>query len=302
MQNSGKLKRYFNEYIHTELLVFERHRKKLLFFMFLGGVLLGAVSFFVFTLDIFALSVFMFIPWGMLFYFYKFQVQVFTDGFKPIVVKLLLKHMNSRLNYYHKEYISKDTFLRSSIFPMNPDMYRGEDYIMGKIGEIFFELCELQIYHNSNLKGKLQKWFDGIFLHVNFNTSFKGRILMIPKSDRQSFFSVMKSYTKYGGHELIDTGNPEFDQEFIVYIDKGVNYSEMITPELITTVYDYYKKNGKKVYASFYNSHFYMAIKEPKNLLEARMFRSNLNFELIAEYYQELNKFTQLVSDFDYQH
>ena len=302
MQDSGKLKRHFNNHIHSELLVFEQLRKRLLFFMFVGVSALTLASFVVFNLDVFALSVFMVIPWGMLCYFYKHQVHVFTDGFKPIIVKLLLEFMNSKLNYYHKEYISKDTFLRSGIFPMNPDLYRGEDYIMGKIGEIFFEMCELQIYHNSNIKAKLKKWFDGIFLHVNFNASFQGRILMIPRTERQSFFSVMKGYTKYGGHELMDTGNPEFDEDFLVYMDKGINYKEMITPELIGIVHDYYKRNGNKVYASFYNSHFYLAIKEPKNLLEARMFRSNLNFDLIAEYYQELSKFTQLVSDFDFQH
>ena len=173
---------------------------------------------------------------------------------------------------------------------------------MGKIGEIFFEMCELELYHTSKIKGKLEKWFEGIFFHANFNTNFKGRIVMIPRDDWQLFIPVMKEYTKYGGYELTDTGHPEFDKEFLVYLDRDVNYKEILTPELIEVVNQYHLRSGKKVYASFYNSHFYMAINEPQNLLEASVWHSNLNFELIAAYYQELTMFTGIVKDFDITH
>jgi hypothetical protein len=302
MQDTRKFRRYYNDKMHAELLVFEIKRKKLIFQMFLGILIMVLLTFFVLQLDMFALSIFMFVPWGLLFRFYQYQANVFTSGFKPIVVSSLLKFMDSNLTYYHKDYISKDTFLRSGIFPVNPDLYYGEDYIMGKIGELFFEMCELEFHHTSSIKGKLEKLFDGIFFHVNFNTAFKGRLVIIPRGDWQDFIPVMKGFTKYGGSELTDTGNPEFDKDFLVYMDRGIHYKDMLTPELIAMIHDYHKRSGKKVYASFYNSHFYMAINERQNLLDASVLHSNLNFELIAAYYEELSMFTKIVKDFDITH
>lgn len=298
----GKFRRYYNDHMHRALIGFERKRKQLLFFMFVGCVVMLVASVFVLTLDLFVLSVVIIIPWLLLLRLYQYQANQFTAGFKPIVVQSILEYMDVNLTYYHKDFISKDTFVRSGIFPQTPELYYGEDYIMGKIGEIFFEMCELQLYHTSHLKGKLEEWFSGIFFHANFNTPFKGRIIMVPRVDWQLFIPVMKNFTKYGGYELKDTGNEVFDREFLVYIDREVHYKDILTPELIQAINEYHLKSGKKVYASFYNSHFYMAIDQPENLLEASVWHANLNFELIAAYYKELLFFTEMVRDFDITH
>jgi len=302
LKRKGAFRRYYNDHMHSKLLVFDRKRKRMLAIMLVGIVLLIVLSVYIISFEVFALSVFLLIPWGLLFQFYLYWVRSFKAKFKPLVVKSILTFIDSNLKYYHSDYISKDTFLRSKIFPMNPDIYKGEDYIMGKIGEIFFEMCELELYHTSEVKAKLEKWFEGVFFHANFNSKFKGRIVIIPRDEWQKFIPVMKDFTKYGGYELEDTKNTTFDEEFLVYIDRDVNYKEILTPELIAAVNSYQERSGKKVYASFYNSHFYMAIKEPYELLEPSIFQSNLDFELIAGYYRELSLFTKIVNDFDVTH
>lgn len=302
MQDTGKFRRYYNDYLHGKLMGFELERRKLLFLMFLGLVLLAVATIFVLLLEMFALSIFVLIPWVLVLRYYQYRAKLFEAGFKPIVISALLEFMEHNLTYHHKDYISKDTFLRSGIFPINPDLYYGEDYIMGKIGEVFFEMSELEIYHPSDIKGKLEKWFKGVFFHANFHTDFKGRMVLIPRPDWQKFIPVIKDFTKYGGFELKNSGDAEFDKEFLIYVDKGVHYKEILTPELIHIVNEYHLRSGKKVYASFHNSHFYMGINEPKNLLQASLWHSNLNFELIAAYYQELTVFTDIVKDFDIMH
>lgn len=302
MYNEGKFRRYYNDHLHGKLMVFELQRRKLLLLMFLGLIIISVATVFVLLLEMFALSIFVLIPWVLLVRYYQYRAKLFEAGFKPIVVSSLLDFMDYNLTYHHKDYVSKDTFLRSGIFPINPDLYYGEDYIMGKIGEIFFEMSELEVHHPSDLKGKLEKWFEGIFFHANFHTDFKGRIVLIPRPDWQKFIPVMKDFTKFGGFELTDTGHPEFDKEFLIYVDRHVHYKDILTPELIKVLNEYHLRSGKKVYASFYNSHFYMAINEPQNLLEASLWHSNLNFELIAAYYQELSLFTDIVNDFDITH
>lgn len=302
MQNPAAFRRYYNDHLHRKLLIFEKKRKRLLLFLFLGIIMLAILSFYVISLNIFAFKIGLFIPWFILIRVYQFWAEEFRAKFKPLIVSSLLEYIDPKLKYYHDEYIAKDTFLRSKIFPINPEIYRGEDYIMGKIGEIFFEMCELEIYHPSLVKSKLERWFEGIFFHANFNTHFEGRIVMIPKGEWQRFIPVMKEFTKYGGYELKSTGNPTFDDEFLVYLDQDANYREILTPELLETVHSYHDKSGKQVFASFYNSHLYLAIQEPYQLLEGHLFHSNLNFDMIENYYQELLLFTKIVEDFDITH
>ncbi|MGH1337546.1 MAG: DUF3137 domain-containing protein [Aureispira sp.] len=301
-EDIGKFRRFYNDHLYRRLVVFEKKRVQLLFFMGLGVVLLLLFTVFILQLGMFALSVFLAVPWFLLVRFYRHRSDIFKAGYKPIVMKGLLEFMEGNLTYYHQEYISKDTFKRSRIFPYKAESYQGEDYIMGKIGEIFFELCELEIRSSSNVRRKLDRWFSGIFFHANFNTKFEGRIVMIPRSDWQKFIATMKDYVRHGGYELTNTGNADFDEEFIVYLDRNVHYKEILTPELLDAILLYRVKSGKKVYASFYNSHFYMAIDEPDNLLSASLLHSNNSFEQIANYYRELRLFTQIVRDFDVMH
>lgn len=301
-EDIGKFRRFYNDHLYRRLVIFEKKRIKLLFSMTIGGVLLLLLTVFILRLEMFALSIFLVVPWFLLVHFYRHQSEIFRAEYKPIVMKGLLEFIEGNLTYYHQEYISKDTFERSRIFPYKADDYQGEDYIMGKIGEIFFELCELEIRHNSKVRKRLDCWFSGIFFHANFNTKFEGRIVMIPRNDWQKFIATMKDYVRHGGYELMNTGNKDFDEAFIVYLDRNIHYKEILTPELLAAILQYRVKTDKKVYASFFNSHFYMAIDEPDNLLNASLLYSNNSFERIVNYYRELRLFTQIVRDFDRMH
>lgn len=302
MEDIGKFRRFYNDHLHRQLLGFEKQRIRLLLLLGLGVLLLIVFSIWILSFDLFALSVFLVVPWFLLFRFFRYRAAIFRSGYKPIVMNGLLKYMDNELTYYPREYISKDTFERSHIFPNTIRKYKGEDYIMGKIGEIFFELCELEIFHVNPVRARMERWFGGIFFHANFNTAFNGRIVMLPRNRRQDFLATIKYYTRYGGYELTQTGDQRFDEAFLVYLDRDAPYKDILTPELIGAINRYHLNSGKQVYASFYNSHFYMAIDEPQNLLQASVWHSNLSFERIVAYYQELLLFTQIVRDFDVMH
>lgn len=299
MQDIPAFRKYYNDYLHTELLNFERRRKRLVWLILILCSLLGILSGMVISLGVVALSFFLAIPWYVLIQFLRGKIFTFRDEFKPMVVNAILKFIDPTLKYYHKDFIPEDTFNRARIFPIRPEIYKGEDYIMGKIGEVFFELCELEIYHTANLEGKLVRWFEGIFFHANFHNKFQGRILLVPRPEWQHFIPLLKQFAKYGGGEIKGLGDETFQKEFIVYAEKNVPYKEVLSPTLLKTINAYHLKSKKQVYVSFVDSHFYIAIAEPYELLEAHIFFSNLDFELICMFYQELYMFTRLVEDFD---
>lgn len=302
MQDIPAFRRFFNDHLHSKLIKFERKRFLLLLQMGLGILFLGIATLWVLYVELAALVLFLPIPYWLFYEYIRRQIKLFKRGFKPLVVEAILRFIDPRLKYYSEEYIAFDTFNRSSIFPVEPDIYRGEDYITGKIGEVTFEMCELHIAHPSLIRGRLQKLFEGVFFHAKFNFSSKGRIVIIPRKRWQRFIKTMKNITRYGGYEIKKTGNAVFDDEFLVYADPNVHYKEVLTPNLLETINNYHLQSRKEVYASFIDSHFFMAIAEPYQLLDAHIFTSNVNFELITAYYEELYVFTSLVEDFDVMH
>lgn len=302
MEDLKAFRRYYNNHLHSKLVAFESRRWLLLIMISLGTIALIVITVLVISIGMAALLLFLPIPYWFFYQLMKRQIRNYKKTFKPLVVQAILNFIDSRLKYYPEQYVPYDTFNRSNIFPVEPSVYLGEDYIIGKIGEVSFEMCELHIQHPSYIKARLEKLFEGVFFHAKFNYNSKGRIVIIPRQRWQRFIKTMKNITRYGGYEIKETGNPVFDKEFLVYADPKVNYKEVLTMGLLNTINNYHIESKKEIYASFVDSHFYMAIAEPYQLLDAHLFTSNLDFELIAAYYQELYIFTKLVEDFDIMH
>ncbi len=292
-------RRYYNDHLHGRLVQYERKRYRLLMVVLSLAALLAVISVLVVSLGVFVLSFFLLIPWYAWLVYYRRRVKEFREDFKPAIVSEILEFIDPTLRYYPHDGIPKDTFLRAGIFPIDPSYYVGEDYIMGNIGDVFFELCELHVKHPSVLRGKMVKWFEGIFFHANFHNNFQGHIVMIPRAEWQSFIPMIKGFTKYGGGELKGLGDASFQEEFAVYAQKGAQYRDLLTPALLRTINDYHLQSQKKVYVAFVDTHFFIAIDEPYELLEAHIFVSNLDFQTMAHFYEELLLFTRIVEDFN---
>jgi hypothetical protein len=302
MNDLSQFRQYYNQHLHADLVNFDRRRRRLvLLILFSLGFGIG-LTIYVLVLGIVALIFFLIIPWFSIWWLIRQQVKHFKEDYKPMVVQSILRFIDPRYRYYHKEYISLDTFVRSGIFPFVPKFYHGEDYITGKIGEVFFEMCELKVSHVMGFKQKLEHIFGGVFFHANFNTPFKGRIVILPREGWQTFVATMKDFSRYGGYEVKGIGSEAFQEDFIVYTDQDVVYKQVLNEHLIATIYNYYSKSKKKVYVSFVNSHFFFGIEEPRQVLEAHIFSANIDFKLLRSFYEELVLFTRLVTDFDLEH
>jgi hypothetical protein len=53
------------------------------------------------------------------------------------------------------------------------------------------------------------------------------------------------------------------------------------------------------LYISFIKNEIYIAITEPDDILEPYVFRSNVSFELIYEFYEEIDLLMSMLEDFD---
>ena len=97
----------------------------------------------------------------------------------------------------------------------------------------------------------------------------------------------------------VDNLHEEFDEYFIVYGTPDADFRKRLSTIMQYVVLDFRLKTGKGVYISFIRNEIYIAITEPKNILEPYIFRSNVDFELIREFYEEIEILMNILESFD---
>jgi hypothetical protein len=220
--------------------------------------------------------------------------------------KIFRKRMGERLKaslqYNFNQKISKSTFMESGIFNINPDVYKGEDYIKGYIGTATFEMSELHVQRFSPVRSILENIFQGIFFKANFYYDASGGLVVfIPKEERQELSETIRGITSQGGSQ-ISVDSPEFDELFVAYASADVDADSLLSKEALASILDYKKRSGKKIYVSFIDGYVYIAITETKDILEPKILKSNADYKLIREFFEDLLLIISIVEDFDLNH
>lgn len=251
---------------------------------------------------------FLVMPFGFYISYLLYRIQQFRLKFKPNVVNLILDFVDDSVNYGTLKYegkkkIEKSVFLASQIFKTPAPEYQGEDYISGKIGELDFELSELSVREYSKVRSRLNYVFRGIFLHAAFNREMEGDILILPRKFKQYLSKTIRSFDLRGG-KAVEFGSfsPAFEQQFMVYATYDADIGGTLSEEMQETILEFHQKTEKEIYVSFIKNEIYIAITEPKDILEPYIFRSNVSFELIYEFFEEIYLLMSIVEDFDNSH
>lgn len=310
MERLEEFRFYYNHTIYPELLRMERRRMRLVILLASAFVILAVMIAFELYLDILVLTLMLTVPHIIFIAYLIFQIRKFKNTFKPNVVDLLLDFIdngpnfdaNFPLSYNPEGGISKSDFLQSGIFVTAGQYYVAEDAIRGRIGEIEFGLCELDVKEISPVRNDLDEVFKGIFLHAKFTAKIKGRMMVWPREQRQYLTRAIKAFTneKNRGvnvdHEI---NNPKFKEYFMTYATPNT-YVEGILPDTMQEAIVRYRQGNKKnIYFSFNNQDFYVAITEPKDLLEPYILRSNLSYDLVLEFMRDINLVLRIVHEFD---
>jgi hypothetical protein len=308
-QREGEFRIFYNHTIYPELLRMESRRKRLLILLGLSATLLVVLLILDIYINIFLLTLLLSLPVGVYIFYLASRIRKFVLTFKPRIVNLILRFMNEQLvnyrelNYDSKKFIDKERFLNSGIFSTKAEFYKGEDYITGKIGEMDFELCELDVREVSPVSNKLQIIFKGVFLHAVFNEETEGKIILWPRSKRQYLTRAIKDFTWHDGqnvdHEIL---NESFREKFTVYATEDTHVVSILSDPMQEAIVHFIEKNKKDVYISFINKEIYAGITSDKDILEPRIFRSNLSFSLVKEFYNDIEMALRIVQDFDQTH
>ena len=308
MRRLEEFRIFYNHTIHPELMRLDRQRKRLLLLLFLSILFLTAVILFEAVVGIWFISLLLSLPIGIYISFLGYRTRQFIRNFKPRIVNLVLDFIDDSVNYGALQYdakggLPKERFQQSMLFGTEADVYQAEDYIKGSIGSISFELCELNVREFSRVRSRLNYVFKGIFLHAHIEESLQGTIVILPKEYRQYLSRAIREARGLGAQSINDMmRSKEFRDAFIAYSTRDAKVRDLLSEDMQNVLVNYREETGKEIYISFINKDIYLAITVDRNILEPYLFRSNISFELVREFYEDIMMLFDIVEDFDKLH
>jgi hypothetical protein len=311
MRRIDEFRKYYNHTIHPELMRLERKRMRLLRLMFFSAIFLTGVLLFELYVDLLVLTLVLSIPIGVYIFYLGYRIRQFRLTFKPLIMNLILDFIDDGMNFdpdypltYHpKRSIEKRRFQESQIFNTPAHNYSGEDYIAGKVGEMEFEMSELSVKELSRVRSGYSSVFRGVFMHATFPEVTRGRVIIWPRHLRQHLTRSIKNFHFQGGNNVDkEVQNDDFKATFLTYATEETHLISILSEPMQDAILQYVNVTGKDIFMSFMNQEIYAAVSEDKDLLEPRLFRSNLNFPLIREFFEDIILLLRIAEDFDQTH
>lgn len=293
LQNPDEFRIFYNQTIHPELMRLDKQRLRMLRRIFLSLVLMVGVAALVMAIGIFVLALIAVIPFVIYLYYQYRQIQKFREKFKPRVVELILDFIDNdllfgELRYDAKGKISHDKFAKSNIFGVKPAVYEGEDFIEGRIGDVEFEMCELLVEEFSKVRKRLDLVFRGIFVRAKFFYPLNGKLLVLPRKSLPQRSEALKAFIRSDG-QVMDpfVRHKHFLETYTVYGTKETKVSELLPKELMDFILVARERTGE-IQLSIFKENCFIAISNNKDILEPKIFQSNVSYELVREFYEDI--------------
>jgi hypothetical protein len=306
MNQAEDFRRFYNHTIHPEMMRLDRQRVRLLWLLAFSILLILVVLVFAARLQILPLSLALMLPIGLYIAYLYRQIRTFQNTFKPHVVRLILDFIDNDTNFGTLHYdegqsIEIGHFHNSNLFSDDIIEYKGEDYITGIIGELSFQMCELEARSFARVRSRIDTTFRGIFLHAQFhNREARGKLIALPRANKPHEIRTIKNFVKVGAKEVPASEQmPEFQAVFITYATDDAPVHSVLSHEMQEAILDYRDDTNSDVYLSFIGNDFYVAVSEPNDLLEPFLFQSNVSFDLAREFHDKLQLLMSIVRDFD---
>ncbi|MHC4645971.1 MAG: DUF3137 domain-containing protein [Planctomycetota bacterium] len=221
--------------------------------------------------------------------------------FKSAIIQKILRFIDENLSYYPNRCIPRSTFMASEIFKTRPNRYKGDDYVTGKVDATQIEFSELRAeYESGTGKNKSRRTvFKGLFFNADFNKHFTCRVVVLPDTAEKLFGGFGKILQSWNltRDQLIKLEDPEFERYFAVYGNDQIQTRYVLSTSLMARIVDFKKKTNRKIYLSFVGSRVFVAVSYTKNLFEPRLFRTILDFDLVQEYFEDLQLAIGIVDD-----
>lgn len=300
---------FYNQSIHPELLHLEQRRRRLVrLLVFSVALLLGVFALQVYV-QIFVVTLLLFIPVGLWTAYIVFRIQVYLQVFKPRIVGLVLDFIDNSVNYgalaYDPEgWVAQEKFLASGIFS-EADEYEGEDLITGQVRETPFEMSELRVREFSLSRSRLDVVFRGIFLVGDFRRDdMRGKVLALPDEYRKYLNRSARKFHLEGGRRVRNNLLPEFEAFFDTYATANARVKDVLSEGMQRAILQFrthfqQSNRQKEIYFSIIQDKVYLALTQDRDLLEPSLFANTVSFDVVREFYEDIQLLLEVLHDVD---
>ena len=227
-------------------------------------------------------------------FIYRSITQDYAKDFKIKVINPLIGAIDPHLLYNPDFMISQYLFERSNLFPHSIDRYSGNDYVKGSIDGVPLEFSDIHAeYQTKDSKGRTQ-WhtlFRGLFLVAEFNKYFKAKTVILPDQAQKSFGTLIGGWLQshnFSRDDLIRLDDPTFEKAFVVYGNDPIEAHYILSSSMMKRILEFQKKVSYPLYISFVQNHIHVGIGTKKDLFEAAIFTSLLDYKQAMEYINTL--------------
>ncbi len=308
MKTLDDLKRFYETTLPADLNVLENKRRAILRKLTCIGAgiaILAVIFLFASGLASGSFLPAMMVPVVIAVVIFAFVAHLLNKGyvieFKSAIIRKIVRFIDENLSYYPDRRIPRSTFMASEIFKTRPNRYKGDDYVAGKVGATQIEFSELHaVYESGTGKNKSRRTvFKGLFFNADFNKHFTCRVVVLPDTAEKLFGGFGKILQSWNltRDRLIKLEDPEFERHFAVYGNDQIQARYILSTSLMARILDFKRKTNRKIYLSFVGSRVFVAVSYTRNLFEPRLFRTILDFELVREYFEDLQLAIGIVDD-----
>ncbi|MBE9012100.1 DUF3137 domain-containing protein [Pseudanabaenaceae cyanobacterium LEGE 13415] len=180
----------------------------------------------------------------------------------------------------------------STLIFMLLSIVRGAPYCLSRIAKgqrIDFEHFRTEIVLNAVSR---QPIFKGMFFISDFNKSFRGKTIILPKN----LISKVKFLNQHHG-QSVKLEDPEFNKFFSVYSNDQVGARSVLSTAMMRRIVDFRKKANRDILISLVDSQLYVGVPSEEDLFEPRLFKTMLSFNPMREYFEMLQLMMSIVED-----
>ena len=235
--------------------------------------------------------------WDIIFKYYTASYQFF---YKQEIIDRLVKFINPDFLYTPDKYIEKSFYVSSQLYTEDCNSYSGSDLIEGQYDKTQFAFSELQTQFivRDTKSSKKRTIFKGLFFMADFNKDFMGYTLVLPDYSQKYFGNIAQTLQGLSSKgKLVKLENVEFENEFVVYSNDQVEARYILTPALMQRILVFRKKTAKRVRISFTLTKVFVAVENKGEMFKTSLFKSLLDFNPIAEYYDNIALAVGIIDD-----
>lgn len=221
----------------------------------------------------------------------------YQHDFKNRVVKPLISFINPAYQYQPLNHASFEEFTESGLFEMKGYQMTGNDQVYGKLGEMNFQFCDLQVTHMPlvTLRGQgPDTVFCGSYFIAQFPRYFSTPVYVLSRNNNASDDGYIRTW--HLGKKVLPA-DAAFNKLFMVYALDEAAAQLLLTPALMEKIVALYERSSAKLFISFYNNRVYVGIGHGTDYFETTLNRSLQNRQLLNNFYLDFMSMLQLAED-----